>query len=288
MVGYIAVGHGIQPNGVYDPGAISKDRRWTEQSAADIVAKSMASNLRAMGVKVVDEAFQNDPNFYGTVAQANKMSADWLVAVHFDWNGAPNGSFGFWNPGSAKGKAIADALLKAVKDAKYETRDSWHKERSLYVLRNSNMPACLFECGRIGQSDLDTIDELQKFGAVLAGGMAQYLGVEIERPKPEPVVPKPVPDKPVAPRFPLPAGHYFGVPSRSPYCHSGFYWRADRPHIERWQQQMRKRGWRISVDGYFGEQSERVLKAFQKDKGLKQDGKLGPRSWKASWEEPVT
>jgi len=30
---YLAVGHGTKPDGTFDPGAVSADRQWNEQSA---------------------------------------------------------------------------------------------------------------------------------------------------------------------------------------------------------------------------------------------------------------
>ncbi len=55
-----------------------------------------------------------------------------------------------------------------------------------------------------------------------------------------------------------------------------------------WQRQMRYRGWTISVDGYFGPQSQRVCLAFQQEKGLAVDGIVGPQTWFASWNAPIT
>jgi hypothetical protein len=54
-----------------------------------------------------------------------------------------------------------------------------------------------------------------------------------------------------------------------------------------WQTQMKKRGWNITVDGVFGPESERVLRAFQADKNMVVDGVLGPVSWRAAWAAPI-
>lgn len=56
-----------------------------------------------------------------------------------------------------------------------------------------------------------------------------------------------------------------------------------------WQQQMIRRGWRITDDvGTFGEQSHTVLKQFQSEKKLRTDGVLGAISWNAAWASPIT
>ncbi|QFG25440.1 peptidoglycan-binding protein [Actinomadura sp. WMMB 499] len=58
--------------------------------------------------------------------------------------------------------------------------------------------------------------------------------------------------------------------------------------VRRWQSRMRARGWSISVDGWYGPDSERICRQFQAEKGLGVDGVVGPKTWKASWEAPVT
>lgn len=65
--------------------------------------------------------------------------------------------------------------------------------------------------------------------------------------------------------------------------------------ILKWQQQMIFRGWNLGTggfsgkgdDGVFGERSHEVLVEFQKQKGLEDDGIIGPMSWNAAWESPI-
>jgi hypothetical protein len=40
---------------------------------------------------------------------------------------------------------------------------------------------------------------------------------------------------------------------------------------------------KVTADGYFGAGTEKAVKAFQKSKGLDQDGKVGPKTWQALW-----
>lgn len=58
--------------------------------------------------------------------------------------------------------------------------------------------------------------------------------------------------------------------------------------VRTWQQQMKTRGWDIEVDGVFGEESEKVAIAFQKQKGLDPDGQIGTITWNAAFELPIT
>ncbi|WP_237323195.1 N-acetylmuramoyl-L-alanine amidase [Streptomyces sp. JJ36] len=60
------------------------------------------------------------------------------------------------------------------------------------------------------------------------------------------------------------------------------------PSATVWQRRMRERGWSISVDGYYGPQSRRVCIAFQQEKGLTVDGVVGPQTWYATWNAPIT
>lgn len=55
-----------------------------------------------------------------------------------------------------------------------------------------------------------------------------------------------------------------------------------------WQQRMAARGWSVVVDGVYGKASERACRAFQAEKGLTVDGKVGPVTWRATWAAAVT
>ncbi|MGR6088942.1 peptidoglycan-binding protein [Brevibacterium sp. CSND-B09] len=90
-----------------------------------------------------------------------------------------------------------------------------------------------------------------------------------------------------APKFPLKKGHWYGVESRNAKNHSGVV-AKDRAGIKQLQAQLKKRGWKLSVDGRFGAKTKRVVIAFQKEKGLKPDGLVGLATWKKIWESPVT
>lgn len=98
--------------------------------------------------------------------------------------------------------------------------------------------------------------------------------------------PKPNPGTSKAPKFPLPKGWYFGPKSGPASSVSGYY--SHREDLRRWQQRMRNRGWVISVDGLYGDQTKGVALAFQREKNLGVDGLIGAQTWKAAWEAPVT
>jgi hypothetical protein len=55
-----------------------------------------------------------------------------------------------------------------------------------------------------------------------------------------------------------------------------------------WQAQMAARGWGLAVDDVYGPDSSSVATRFQREKGLIVDGVVGPETWRATWEAPVT
>lgn len=99
-----------------------------------------------------------------------------------------------------------------------------------------------------------------------------------------------------APPFPLPNDDYFfGPEGLGAHSISGHH--SHREDLRRWQQQMQKRGWDITPDGLFSargvtnpakSQTGRIAIAFQKEKRLRVDGKIGAATWAAAWTEPVT
>lgn len=89
-----------------------------------------------------------------------------------------------------------------------------------------------------------------------------------------------------APAFPLPRGWYFGPKSGPKQSVSGYH--GHREDLRRWQQRMKDRGWKINPDGLYGTQSGDIAAAFQREKGLKVDRKIGPETWAAAWTAPVT
>lgn len=94
------------------------------------------------------------------------------------------------------------------------------------------------------------------------------------QPKP---APKPAPKK-RPPKFPLPKGHYYGMASKSPRCHSGYY-AKDRAGVKQVQRLLRKHGHKISVDGRFGRSTRAAVIAFQRKHKLSADGLVGASTW---------
>lgn len=100
---------------------------------------------------------------------------------------------------------------------------------------------------------------------------------------------QPAPSMPAvhhAPRWPLPDGWYFGEESGPRESVSGYHGYGSKLRL--WQEQMRKRGWKITADGRFGPQTQSVVEAFQREKRLNVTGHIWPATWAAAWEAPIT
>lgn len=93
-----------------------------------------------------------------------------------------------------------------------------------------------------------------------------------------PPTPKPTPKPPLssAPRYP-------GLSKRG----------SKGNGVKQIQARLNARGWkhqgrRLTEDGIFGAKTEQVVRWFQADKRLVVDGLVGPATWRALWDTPIT
>jgi peptidoglycan hydrolase-like protein with peptidoglycan-binding domain len=83
----------------------------------------------------------------------------------------------------------------------------------------------------------------------------------------------PAPAAPTAPKWPVGEHDYFRPRDNAPYYAT----------VAKWQAQMAKLGWSLTVDGRLGPKSGAALRQMQKQVGLTVDGLLGKKSWTATW-----
>lgn len=59
------------------------------------------------------------------------------------------------------------------------------------------------------------------------------------------------------------------------------------PDVLAWQKQLQARGWSLTADGFFGPKTGDATKAFQVDKHLLADSRVGPITWRAGFTLPT-
>ncbi len=182
---YIGVGHGIQPTGTFDPGAVS--RGLVEHDLAVSVVDAYADAMRRSGVKVVDEAHSgvgHDPNFVGSARRANELGVKYADEVHFNAGGG-TGVEVLVHPGtSAANKTACRAIATGIAEV---LGIPVRRDRGLFItsafgfLKATNMPAAIIEVAFLDSTaDRRAIrrkDALEDVGEAIAKARCAFLGV---------------------------------------------------------------------------------------------------------------
>ena len=172
----IVCGHGKQTNGVWDSGATYG----SEQEAKRMlpITKHFVELAEINGFEVITDVPKNNINMIEQVKLANKEKVDVHIAIHCDWYKASSGSFGLYCKGSTKGKKLATCLNTYVKKLTGIRSKGVIARTDLYELNQTNMPACVFECGSIkaDRYEWDTAKEADEYGKALCMGLCKYYG----------------------------------------------------------------------------------------------------------------
>jgi peptidoglycan hydrolase-like protein with peptidoglycan-binding domain len=281
---YVAVGHGLMPSGVEDPGAVMAP--YTEHDLARHVGMAYAAALMRSGFEVFLEP-EPDPDYIGSTANANNWRPEFGDEIHFNAGGG-TGTEILYNPGTtAMNRNRAELMAQAVSSALGIRNRGPVERRDLYWLNATSFPALLPEIAFIDNSiDRSRFADPQfatKVGEAMARATASAIAQPYTPPGPA-TRPKPTP-KPIPLPSPSPQAKAPKFPGRvlrltTPLTHG-----AD---VSLWQAQMAHRGWRISVDGWYGAESVSVCRQFQTEKRLAVDGMVGPQTWSAAWTSKVT
>jgi hypothetical protein len=84
----------------------------------------------------------------------------------------------------------------------------------------------------------------------------------------------------IPPRFPLPAGHYFGPRNGPTESVSGFV--SHRSELAVWQARRGFKG--RAADGLYGPATAKAARELQAKRGLRVDGLIGRATWTAAWQ----
>jgi hypothetical protein len=199
---FLAVGHGVEPNGVFDPGAIGTDGQQEHAEAFQVCTYALAA-MRRSGLTVVSETAQgasHDPDFHGSAERANQLQPRVAIEVHFDWSGGVDGFSGLYD--SAQGQALAGRIGAAFK-ARGLPRATDVRRPGLLFLNSTHMPALIPEIRRVHNYP-DGQNRAQ--GEALAEGTCAFLGHAFRPPGEPAATPQ---------SHPQPAGHV-SVTSGSP------------------------------------------------------------------------
>lgn len=175
-------GHGRSTDGTWDCGTSYGGNN--EAALMLPITKAAVKYLRSRGVTVISDAdTNNNKNMIADVKWANKEKVSIYVSLHCDWYKAPSGTLPLYV--SAKGKALATAINKAVMSGMNMKTRGVTKRTDLYELNYTDAPACIFECGSI-KNDIAKMKQSDKYGKCIAQGICNYLGVKWEEPQPTP------------------------------------------------------------------------------------------------------
>ena len=218
---FLAVGHGVEPNGVLDPGAIGTDGRHEHDEAFQVCTYALAA-MRRSGLTVVSETAQgasHDPDYRGSAKRANELRPRVAIEVHFDSSQGVDGFSGLYF--SADGQALAGRIGAAFK-ARGLPRAADVRRPELFFLNSTDMPALIPEIRRVHDWP-DAQNQAQ--GEALAEGTCAFLGHAFQPPHGPEAKPhsQPAGHAPVTPDSPL-----LG-PASAPSARAGQYLLA-RPH----------------------------------------------------------
>lgn len=271
--GYLAIGHGLEPDGTFDPGAVSGDVREYDL-AAKVVTKA-TEMLAQNGVEHHTESSGgpgHDPDYRGSVSAVNDGHYDWALEVHFDYNQAPRGGFGLYV--SQAGSDWADLIRQQYAIRNLQMRDN-QKRTDLYFLNGTKPPALIWECDRVG-ADVSG-SQCDSYGLAVAEGTMAWLrarGMWVPQGGGQPAPEHPAPPSP-APAPPRPDTR----PSRPYPGHVLKLGSPDHANVRAVQSRLHDLGYGIMVDGSFGPQTDGIVRDFQRDQKIGVDGVVGPETW---------
>src|SRR5215472_15267961 len=145
---YLAVGHGVEDSGVFDPGAIGADGRQEHLEAFQVCTHALAG-MRRSGLRVVSETAQgasHDPDYIGSATRANQLNPRVAIEVHFDWRLGVDGFSGLY--AAPDGRALAQRIGDAFK-ARHLPRADDVLRGDLYFLTDTAMTALIPEIRRV-------------------------------------------------------------------------------------------------------------------------------------------
>ena len=237
----------------------------------------------------------NDPKTPGSLAgtvswlcnRAARVSAHYVVSGSSIYRLVPENRRA-WHAAGGNDDSIGIECDPRQQDSTYASvaaliRDIRSRHGDLPLVRHRDVQGSSTACP--GTYDLGRLDRLARSGGAGSSAPATV--------KPTAAPPFPLPRRPGRMYYYGPAdgpqtsvsgrGLNTAVPADVQLVHGR--WRSHG--LARWQQRMAERGYSITVDGRYGDETERIVRYFQALVGLPVDGKIGPATYAAAWTEAV-
>jgi N-acetylmuramoyl-L-alanine amidase len=179
-------GHGIQTEGKRSPDG------YKENFFNHPVKAYLNNDLIRNGFKVVDcSPTRDDNSLQDRIIRANNGKCNIFISIHFNAMGnnwsSTQGIETFYHGNSTEGKKLADSihhfLLQGTKQSNRGVKSDFSLFKTgFYVLRKTNMPAVLCECGFMDNKYERKLMESEEFqkecAAEICKGICHYFGIQ--------------------------------------------------------------------------------------------------------------
>ena len=185
-------------HGGYDPGACANGLKEKDLNLA--VALGLKSLLEHAGITVImtrtdDSAPSGTTNEHQDLQTrcniANKAQVDLFLSIHFNAGGGKGAEAYAWPGGSAASFApeLVATLSPLMGIHGEPLKDGGPSGANLYVIKYTDAPAILIECGYVDSTDAQKIkDNLSQFAPLLAPALIKWLGGSVPKDTPAPKV----------------------------------------------------------------------------------------------------
>lgn len=264
---FLGVGHGGS-----DPGAVANGVK--EKDANLTIALACKDVLVRHGVEVMVSRYKDEEDdLREEIRECNAYNPDLAADIHNNAGGG-DGVEVFHTVNGGKGKTLAKNILdeivkigqnsRGIKTKKDTDGTDWYG-----FIRQTTAPAVIVECAFLDNKDdvkiVDTKAEQQAMGVAIAKGFLKTLGIKYkaEEPKKDEPAAKPATD---------------GADISLPVLKKG----SKGGTVKALQALLKGYGYGLGIwgaDGDFGAQTDKVVRQYQKKKGLEVDGVVGAATW---------
>ncbi len=269
------------------PGANGKFNEETENRK---VTNTVISKLQSLGYTVYDctddSGKTQNENLKNIVSKCNDHTVDLDISIHFNAsNGQGHGVEVLQY--SNKTKTVAQNICNTIAELGFKNRGVKDR-KDLYVLKKTKAPAILIECCFCdSEIDASLYNANKMASAIVKGLMGEVKETVQPQPAPAPTLtPKPSGDDWIrCLQEGLNAQFGAGLvvdglrgPKTLNACPT--VKKGAKGNITRLiQERLNSVGFNLTLDGIFGENTKKAVKVFQKNRGLTEDGIVGPKTW---------